>query len=461
MFTLNDVLEGTGGHLVGGAQSAAFRGVAIDSRNVNRGELFAAFRGQKHDGHQFVLQAFARGASGALVDRLPPGPEWATGDWKGPPVVVTNDTGEGLQRLANYWRRKHDVHVIGVTGSLGKTTTKELIGSLLARQFSVLRTAANLNTEIGLPITLMQLERSHQVVVLEMAMLDMGEIARLARIAEPTIGVVTNVQPVHLQRLGSMERIAQAKSELVQALPTSGLAALNLDDSRVAAMASLAQSEVRTFGLSPQADVWADQIESHGLRGIEFTVHHAGRKLHARMGVLGTHTVHSALAAVLVGLHLGMPFEDAVGGLMQIERGIRLVVGQGIHGSTVLDDTYNASPQSTLAALNLLAEMEGRKVAVLGDMLELGSYEMEGHQLVGRRAGVVADWLLTVGARARWIAEEARSQGRPSLTVESLDSRDEAVERLHSGLRPGDFVLVKGSRGMALEEIVSAIHDAA
>jgi UDP-N-acetylmuramoyl-tripeptide--D-alanyl-D-alanine ligase len=168
--------------------------------------------------------------------------------------------------------------------------------------------------------------------------------------------------------------------------------------------------------------------------------------------------VHSALAAVLVALHLGMPFEDAVGGLMEIEKGIRLVVGQGIRGSTVLDDTYNANPQSTLAALNLLAEMDGRKVAVLGDMLELGSFEKEGHRLVGRRAAVVANWLLTIGPRARWIAEEARSQGRPSLIVESFDSRDAAVEQLQRGLQPGDFVLVKGSRGMLLDEIVSAIR---
>jgi UDP-N-acetylmuramoyl-tripeptide--D-alanyl-D-alanine ligase len=461
MFTLNDVLEGTGGQRVGGSESAAFRGVVIDSRAVKRGELFAAFRGQKHDGHRFVLQAFAHGAAGALVDRLPPGEDWAAPEWSGPPVVLVEDTGEALQRLANSWRRKHNTQVVGVTGSVGKTTTKELIASLLSRRYSVLRTPANLNTEIGVPITLMQLERSHKIAVLEMAMLDMGEIARLARIAEPNIGVVTNVQPVHLQRLGTIERIAQAKSELVQALPAGGLAVLNADDHRVAEMASLTRADVRTYGLSPRADVWADDIQSHGLRGIEFTVHQGSRKLHAKMGVLGTHTVHSALAAVLVAVHLGMAFEEAVGGLMEVEKGIRLVVGQGIRGSTVLDDTYNANPQSTLAALNLLAEMDGRKVAVLGDMLELGSYEEEGHRLVGRRAGLVADWLLTVGARARWIAEEAQHHGRRALVVESFEARNEAVARLHSGLRPGDFVLVKGSRGMELDEIVSAIRDAA
>jgi UDP-N-acetylmuramoyl-tripeptide--D-alanyl-D-alanine ligase len=255
MFTLSDVLAGTGGRLVAGGDSAAFRSVAIDSRKVGRGELFAAFRGQKHDGHGFVLQAFGHGAAGALVEYLPEDEQWTRPDWDGGPVVLVPSTGQALQDLARFWRDKHDVQVVGVTGSVGKTSTKELIAGLLSRQMSVLRTTANLNTEIGLPITLMQLDRVHRVAVLEMGMHDLGEIAQLADIAHPNIGVVTNVQHSHLQRLKSMERIAEAKSELVRALQPDGLAVLNYDDERVRAMKGLTPASTSYYGLTPDSEV--------------------------------------------------------------------------------------------------------------------------------------------------------------------------------------------------------------
>jgi len=461
MFTLSDVLAGTGGRLVAGTETAAFRSVAIDSRTAGRGELFAAFRGQKHDATRFVMQAFGHGAAGALIEHLPDDELWASPEWDGPPVVLVGSTGQALQDLARYWRGKHDVKVVGVTGSVGKTSTKELIAGLLARHMSVLRTQANLNTEIGLPLTLMQLDSSHRVAVLEMGMHDLGEIRQLAHIAQPNIGVVTNVQPSHLQRLKSMERIAEAKSELVQSLPADGLAVLNFDDERVRAMAELTPAKTSYYGLSSEADVWADDIQSRGLRGIQFTTHHRGRQLRTHMNLLGAHSVHAGLAAAIVAMRLGISFDAAIGGLREVEQGLRLVVAQGIRGSTVLDDTYNANPASMLAAINLLAEMEGRRVAVLGDMLELGSYEEEGHRLVGRRAGAVVDWLLTVGPRARQIAEEARQMHRRTREVESFDDQTQLVERLQSGLRPGDFVLVKASHGVGLDKVVSAIREAA
>ena len=215
MFELNDVLEGTHGRLVAGNPAATLNRVAIDSRQVEPGDLFAAFRGERQDGHAYVLQALERGACAALVDRLPGGEPWTTSDWRGSPIVLCSDTGQALRELAHYWRMKHAVTVIGVTGSVGKTSTKELIADVLAQRFSVLRTPANLNTEIGVPLALMQLD-SHRTAVVEMAMTDIGDVRALARLAEPSIGVVTNVQPSHLERLGTIERIAEAKSELVQ-----------------------------------------------------------------------------------------------------------------------------------------------------------------------------------------------------------------------------------------------------
>ncbi len=437
MFELSDVLQGTNGRLVGGAASATFERVAIDSRHVTTGDLFAAFRGERQDGHRFVRQALDRGAGGALVDRLP--------------------TGQALRDLAHYWRKKHHLTAIGITGSVGKTSTKELIGDILAQRFSVLRTPANLNTEIGVPLALMQLDATHEVAALEMAMTDIGDIRALARLAEPQIGVVTNVQPSHLERLGTIERIAEAKSELVQELPATGVALLNADDERVRAMASATTARVVTYGLSNDADIVASEVESRGLQGFTFLVRYQDQQLAAEAALPGAHFGHAALAAIAVAKELGFTLREAVGALKGVERGGRVQVVDGVHGATILDDCYNANPASMLAALELLKQTEGRHVAVLGDMLELGSFEVEGHRLVGKSAAKVADWMITVGERARLIADEARGSGLDGK-IESLDSTADAVERLRAGLRRGDFVLVKGSHSMHLEEVVNAIR---
>jgi len=460
MFNLGDVLTGTGGRRVAGRAAATFHGVAIDSRAISPADLFAAFRGAQRDGHSFVSEALEGGAAGALVDRLPEGAPWASGEWSGAPVVLCHDTGQALQDLAHYWRRQHPVTVIGVTGSVGKTSTKELIADVLAQRFSVLRTRANLNTDVGVPLALMQLDE-HGVAVLEMAMNDLGDIRRLARLAEPRIGVVTNVQPSHLERLGTIERIAEAKSELVQELPEDGIAVLNADDERVRAMEAQSAARVVTYGLSSAADVTARDVRSHGLLGIDFTARYHGQDLPGHAPLPGAHFVHAALAAIAVAVQMGFSFEEAVAALGRVERGGRVVVVEGLRGSTILDDCYNANPASMLAALDLLHEMEGRRVAVLADMLELGSFEVEGHRVVGQRAAAVVDWLITVGERARIIADEAREAGLDERSVESFANNAAAVDRLQRGLQRGDFVLVKGSHGMQMDEVVNAIRTAA
>jgi UDP-N-acetylmuramoyl-tripeptide--D-alanyl-D-alanine ligase len=303
----------------------------------------------------------------------------------------------------------------------------------------------------------LQITSAHERVVLEMGMYDVGEIADLARIARPHVGVVTNIGPVHLERAGSMERIADAKTELVQALPPDGVAILNYDDPLVREMAQKTRARVLYYGLSPKADLWASGIEGMGLEGIHFRLHHGGETLHLRVPLLGRHSVHTALRAAAVGLVEGESWQEIIEGLQRGSPQLRLVAVDGINGSTLLDDSYNASPQSTLAALNLLDELDGRKIAVLGDMLELGNYEEEGHRKVGLRVIDSVDVLISVGRLGRIIAKEAQRWGFPPSSVYVLDDNAQTIELLQEIIVPGDIVLVKGSRALRLEEVVMAL----
>ena len=352
---------------------------------------------------------------------------------------------------------------MGITGSIGKTTTKEIVANVLAQRYTTLWSEGNLNNEIGLPLTLLRLTPEHQRVVVEMGMYALGEITRLCEVARPRIGVVTNVGPTHLERLGSIERIAQAKSELPQALPPAdegGVAVLNADDPLVLAMAGLTRARVFTYGLNPEAHLWADEIESSGLEGIRFRCHYGGEAFHVRLPMLGRHSVHTALRAAAVGLADGLSWTEILTGL-QVERGqLRLMVVSGLRDTTLIDDTYNASPDSMLAALNLLAEIANashRAVAVLGDMYELGSYEEVGHRLVGGRAAQIAAKLVAVGPRARWIADEALAEGMNTADVYPVESNTDAIAVLQGLMRPGDVLLVKGSRAGGMEKIVDAL----
>ncbi len=439
--------------------------VVVDSRLAQEGSLFVALPGERTDGHLFVDDAFRRGASVALVQRpveackrlfevrqRPQGPVPTL-----PMCLLVPDSLRALQDLAAYWRRQYpECRVVGVTGSVGKTTTKELLAAVLRQRFSTVKSLGNYNNEIGLPLTMLRLHPGVEWVVQEMGMYDLGEIAYLAGIAQPEIGLVTNVGPTHLERLNTIERIAEAKTELVEALPPHGLAVLNGDDPRVRAMSERMGAErVVFYGLSPENDLWADEVHSYGLEGLRLRLNHLGQTIHARLPLLGRHSVYGALAAAAVGLHLGLAWDEVISGLRDRSAQLRLMVVPGIHGATILDDTYNASPDSTVAALNLLDEMDGRKVAVLGDMLELGSYEVEGHRLVGRRAADVVSLLVTVGKLGWLIGEEARAAGMPNGAVHIVSSNDEAVVILEKVLADGDFVLIKGSRGMAMEQIVA------
>ncbi|WP_374685806.1 UDP-N-acetylmuramoyl-tripeptide--D-alanyl-D-alanine ligase [Promineifilum sp.] len=472
----------------------AVASVVVDSREAGPGSLFVALPGEHVDGHDYVADAFARGAVAALVDR-PVGdsatPSWPVIDTTAPldlaslspwgragergreragqrfarkaaprPVVIQVDnTLRALQAVARVWRARFNVRVIGITGSVGKTSTKELTAAILSRRFNTLKSTGNQNNEIGVPLTLLNLRPEHERAVIEMGMYAQGEIDLLCDLARPEIGVVTMIGPVHLERLGSLEAIVAAKRELVAALPESGTAVLNLDDARVMSMASHTKARIFTYGLDQGADLWADRIESMGLDGVRFTLHHAGESLSVRVPLLGRHSVHTALRATAVGLIEGLSWEEIVAGLNAMASQLRLVVSDGPRGSVIIDDTYNSSPDSALAALNLLADLQGRRIAVLGDMLELGRAEKQAHRVVGRRAADVADVVITVGARARTIADEALALGLPVERVLSVDDAPEATPLLRELIQAGDVVLVKGSLGMRMDRIVSALGE--
>jgi UDP-N-acetylmuramoyl-tripeptide--D-alanyl-D-alanine ligase len=469
MLNLADVIEGLTEYRWQAAESHPISQIVIDSRQAVPNSLFVALAGERVDGHDYVANAFDRGAIAAVVHQTPEAECWTLDTKKiaqtqlpdslsVPMCLKVTDSLKGLQRLATYWRSKFNPRVIGITGSVGKSTTKELTWSVLRQRFNTLKSPGNLNNEIGLPLTVLRLDDNHQRVILEMGMYDRGEISELCAIAAPHVGVVTNVGPTHLERLGNIERIAQAKAELVQALPADGVAILNQDDPFVRSMAEQTQARVFTYGLTPEADLWANNIESEGLEGVRFVLHYQSEALHAKVPLLGRHSVHTALRATAVGLVEDMTWQEIMTGLQDSSVQLRLVSAPGVNDSTLLDDTYNASPVSTIAALNLLDDLTGRKIAVLGDMAELGDQEEEGHRRVGCRAADTVDLLITVGPRAHMIADEARACGLATEAVTEVETNDQAIACLRQIIQRDDIVLVKGSRSMAMEEIVAALQ---
>jgi UDP-N-acetylmuramoyl-tripeptide--D-alanyl-D-alanine ligase len=454
---IEDLLAVTNGRLVAPTAIPGFAGASVDSRRIVPGSLFVALVGERADGHAFVAAALRAGAVGALVARPVPLPSDATGF-----QVQVADPLIALQDLATWWRSRFPVRVVGITGSTGKTLAKETVADVLARGFRVLRNEGNLNSETGLPMTLLNLDASYELAVLEMSMYTVGEIARLAEIARPEVGVVLAVHPTHLERAGSIERIAQAKSELPAALPTDGLAVLNADDSRVAAMRDVTAAEVVTFGLGPDADVRASAMTSRGVEGTEFLLIAPWGQTQVRSGTPGRHLVPHALAAAAVAHRFGLPLDEVAEALASGSRAEhRMAVLEAAGGATLIDDTYNASPISVRGAVEFLAETPvaagRRRLAVLGDMLELGPDEERLHREVGEMAAPHVDGLLAVGPRARWIAEGATSAGL--ARVLTADDADQAVLVLERELAPGvgDLLLVKGSRGIELDRLVDAI----
>ncbi|MFS8627963.1 MAG: UDP-N-acetylmuramoyl-tripeptide--D-alanyl-D-alanine ligase [Limnochordales bacterium] len=457
--TLEQVAADAGGRLLRGRPDAVVTGVATDSRTAQHGRLFVALRGQRFDGHAFVRQAFANGAVAALIRdgadlarELPPGAG----------LITVDDTLAGLQRLAAAQRSRLRACVIGVTGSVGKTTTKDMIAAIAATRGRVVATRGNFNNEIGLPLTVLDADRDTDTLVVEMGMRAPGEIRALARLARPHVGVVTCVSAVHLERLGSLENIARAKQELVEELPADGAAVLNGDDPLVRGMAARAPGAVLFFGFGVDNDVRATDVELLGEQGSRFVIHAAGRRTRVELPIPGRHHVSNALAAAAAALACGWDLDDVAAGLRAVcthRSAMRTELVTTPSGVRVINDAYNASPVSMTAALELLTTLPGRrKVAVLGDMLELGPLTEQAHVQLGEdaaRRGV--DLLITVGGQAATVAEAARRAGMPAEAVVVCRDAEEAAAAALRHVRPGDVVLVKASRGLQLERVVERL----
>jgi UDP-N-acetylmuramoyl-tripeptide--D-alanyl-D-alanine ligase len=471
MLTLADILEALTN--VRPIATTVITDAVIDSRQVIPGSLFVAIPGEKVDGHDFIGEAFRRGASFALIQRDVNGSfrtidvravlsmdSFPRENLNAPICLRVENTVTALQQIARFWRRKLDLRVVGITGSVGKSTTKEMVFEVLSTRYRTLKSPGNLNNEIGLPLTMLRLSAGHQRAVFEMGFYVPGEIAFLCDIALPQIGIVTNVGTVHAERAGSQEAIAHGKAELVQALPPApeGVAILNFDDPWVRQMEEKTKARVFFYGLSREANLWADNVVGLGLEGIRFRLHYQGETLHVRIPLIGRHSVHTALRAAAVGLMEGMDWQEILEGLNQGHTQLRLAAVRSQTGALLLDDTYNASPESMLAALNLLDELEGRKVAVLGDMLELGPYERGGHEMVGLRAAQVANVLLTLGERAHLIAEAARRAGMKRTAILEFNEFEPLIDWLRVNLTKEDAVLIKGSHGLRMDRIASMLE---
>lgn len=457
-ITIRRLFEMAGGELLAGDPSGEIHGVGTDTRADLSGRLFVPLIGERFDAHEFLSQAVAQGAAAALWQKKRPLP---AGLAAGFPVIGVDDTLAALQKLARSYRRTLPVTVVGVTGSNGKTSTKDLIASVLAERFQVQKTQGNLNNHIGLPLTVLELDGDTDVAVLEMGMSGLGEIALLADIAAPEIGVITNIGEAHIGFLGSRARIADAKFELIESLPKSGLALLFGDEPLLRGMREKIPCRVQWFGFSEANDIRAVGIRPLGLEGTAFQL--AGEDFEYKIPVPGIHQVGNALAAVGVARRLGMNRKEIADGLSKaVLSAMRMEVKARPAGGYVINDAYNASPTSVKAALRMLSETPDAdfKVAVLGDMLELGTVSQSMHREIGQlAAGLRIDLLVVVGRYAADIAAGARAGGMGEERIVIAESKREAIECVNRRIaaRRQPVILVKASRGMKMDEVVSGL----
>ncbi|MSQ30114.1 MAG: UDP-N-acetylmuramoyl-tripeptide--D-alanyl-D-alanine ligase [Dehalococcoidia bacterium] len=424
-----------------------FTGAAIDSRAVREGDLFVALPGERVDGHDFAAAAVRAGASGCLLSRLVEGTQGAA-------LFLVDDTLASLQHLGAAWRSVlTDTQVIGITGSVGKTTTKAIVAAVLAARYRVQANPLNYNNEVSVPLCLLELRPETERAVIEHGMYTTGEIALLCRWTRPRIGIVLNVGPTHLERAWSMDAITRAKRELIEALPADGAAVLNADDERVRSMAPHTAARVWWFGSSEDAQVRGGDVTPQGAHGFDFTLTAQGESRRVHVPLPGRHLLSNVLAAAATAFADGLTFDEVAAAIEALDVPLRLNVIEMPGGITVLDDTYNAQPASTLAALDLLDEMAGRHVALLGDMRELGEVSRAEHERVGRRAAAVVAILVTIGDEARPLGEAARGAGLADVV--HVASRAEAVATLRARIAPGDVVLVKGSHALGLKDVVA------
>lgn len=443
------------GYLVIEGPDMPIEGGAADSRNVRPGDLFCAFPGEETDGNLYVNAALEAGAAAVLCSRAP------EGDWPDQTIIVAPETTMAIGELARAWRDYCNPRVVGITGTVGKTTAKDLTATALATRFRTHRSKGNLNSREGLPLALLSLHRDHEVSVLEMAMDSKGEIRYLSSIAKPEVGVVLNIGLTHVSKLGSIEAIAEEKLSLVRGLASWGTAVVNSDDPRIANACAGLPCRVINFGKhakGPDALVYSNERDNV-LEGTEFDVTFAGETLHARSPLPGIHTIPAALTAIASGLALGLELEDAVDALSTatMDEG-RMQIRQAANGATILDDRYNSSPASLAGALRVLAGRPQPRIALLGRMAELGEHEEDEHHAAGRIAAECADVVIGVGEPCRLLVNAAEAAGLAD--VHWFEEKDEAADFAAHRMTPEATVLVKASRSQEFETIIPVLEGA-
>jgi UDP-N-acetylmuramoyl-tripeptide--D-alanyl-D-alanine ligase len=448
---LETISRWAGGEIVTGDPTCTFSAVCTDSRALHGGDMFLALRGETFDGHSFVAEAAKRGATGAIVEEAPPNlpPDFA--------IVRVPSTLVALQQLASNYRRSLPLQVVCITGSNGKTSTKDFTWSVLRERFQVTKTEGNLNNHIGLPMTMLRLRGGDRIAVLEIGMNHPGEIAPLAALAQPDAAIITNIGVAHIEHLGTREAIAQEKGALAEVLPPSGTVILNADDDFTPSIAKRTKADALLCGLGQNSAIRATELRQE-LSGMKFRLNGFGRSVEAHLPVLGIHMVRNALLAVGAGHVFGMTLEECAAGLATVQLTKGRLEQKVVRGIQVLDDSYNANPDSMKAALLTLSQtsINGRRIAVLGRMGELGSESERGHRSVGQCAADLGlDCVITVGADAALIADEAWRGGVAKI-VRAAD-RDAAVNALREYAHAGDLVLIKGSRSEKMEQIIEAL----
>jgi len=452
-----DCLYAVNGKLLQGSETVIFRGVSINSRTVKEGELFVCIKGENFDGHDFFGDAFRKGAAGIILSDTKNLSTGMLGKGESPFVIQSENTLRALQDLASYQRSLFPFRVIAVTGTNGKSTTKEMIASIIETKYKTLKTQGNLNNHIGLPLTLLKREPEHEVGVLEMGMSAAGEIKRLAEIAKPDIGVITNISAGHLGQLKTIKEVQTAKGELFDSLNKEGTAIVNADDPLVLELAKSLRIKKITYGIKEPADIQASDIRNKGNHGFTFTAKIFDQAIPVKLPQIGYCNIYNALAALATGHSLGITGKEMNLGLKNYQQIPQRNEQIHYEGMTLINDTYNANPQSMREALKTLKEIntQGKRFFIIGDMLELGPLSEPAHHELGQEiARSNVDYLVTVGPLASLAAESAKTNVQQQLQIEKFNTHDEAVNYLLRKVKKGDCLLVKGSRGSKMENVV-------
>lgn len=461
-MTLTNIARACNGRLLYPAENsrnetehAEAAGVVIDSRKAGENFIFVATKGERVDGHRFIPDVFAKGALGVVCEKEPeslPGP-----------CIVVEDSFEALKQIGEFYRQQLPVKVVGITGSVGKTSTKEFVAAVLSMKYKVHKTLGNYNNEVGVPLTVLSMPEDTEVAVLEMGINHFGEMHNLSRIARPDICIMTNIGQCHLEFLGSREGILKAKSEMFDFMKEDGSVCINGDDDMLASIKEVKGKKPVTFGLSEQCRVYATDIKGKGLFGSEAVIHGNGESFAVQIPLPGEHMVYNALAAAAAGQLLGLTPEEIRDGIAAVES----VSGRShivkLPDKVLIDDCYNANPVSMEAAIDLLLQADGRRVAVMGDMFELGEQEKEMHARVGKYAadkGV--ECIICAGKLARCIYEGAREtagerKDGPAAEIFYFEDRESLLEGINQILKPGDTILIKASHGMGFEKVVEQL----